>query len=310
MKRFSTSFGVVKAVESANFQVRRGEIFGLVGESGSGKSTIGFMVVGIYKPTSGKIEFNGKDISMPARKRSKELKREMQIVFQDPASSLNPTKSVADIVALPLRTHKICNSKEEERTRVEELLDTVELPPQDFVLRRPRDLGGGERQAVAIARAIATKPSFIVLDEPTSALDVSIQAKILKVLVKLQRELNMSYLFITHDLSLMRNVASRVAVMYLGKIFEHAPTHVFFQNSQHPYTRMLLSSAPVLTEEEEALKPKEVKSTGEIPSSINPPPGCSFHTRCPFVMGICKTKEPKSVMTESEHYVACWLFVK
>jgi len=305
IKHFATSFGVVRAVDEIDFEVKVGETFGLVGESGSGKSTTGYVIMGIYTPTSGKIIFKCKNIAVHAKKRPKQLKRDMQIVFQDPASSLNPTKTVKDIVGLPLKVHGLVNDEEELEERVAELLDAVELPPEDFLYRRPRDLGGGERQAVAIARAIATNPSFVVLDEPTSALDVSIQAKIIKVLTRLQRELNLSYLFITHDLSLMRNVASRVAIMYLGKIFELAPTRMFFQNPLHPYTEMLLSSVPVLTDEEERLKPKEVISRGEIPSAINPPPGCRFHTRCPFMMDICKTEEPKFVMAEPGHYVAC-----
>ena len=309
-KHFRTSFGVVRAVDEINFKVKSGETFGLVGESGSGKSTTGYVIMGIYTPTSGKILFKGKDISMHAKKRPKYLKKDMTIVFQDPASSLNPTKTVKDIVGLPLRVHALVNNSDEMDQRVTELLDAVELPPKDFVQRRPRDLGGGERQAVAIARAIATNPSFVVLDEPTSALDVSIQAKIMKVLMRLQQELKLSYLFITHDLSLMRNVASRVAIMYLAKIVEFAPTPVFFQNPLHPYTQMLLSSVPVLTREEEALKPKGVTSRGEVPSAINPPPGCRFHTRCTFANEICREKEPTFVMVEPEHYVACHLMLK
>jgi len=309
-KHFKTSFGVVRAVDGINFKVKSGETFGLVGESGSGKSTTGYVIMGIYTPTSGKILFKGKDISMHAKKRPKYLKKDLAIVFQDPASSLNPTKTVKDVVGLPIKVHALVNNRDELDQRVAELLEAVELPPKDFMQRRPRDLGGGERQAVAIARAIATNPSFIVLDEPTSALDVSIQAKIMKVLMRLQQKLNLSYLFITHDLSLMRNVASRVAIMYLAQIVEFAPTHMFFQNPLHPYTEMLLSSVPVLTDEEEKLKPKEVISRGEIPSSINPPPGCRFHTRCPFVMDICKVKEPTFVMAEPGHHVACHLMLK
>jgi oligopeptide/dipeptide ABC transporter ATP-binding protein len=309
-KHFKTSFGVVRAVDEINFTVKPGETFGLVGESGSGKSTTGYVVMGIYTPTSGRILFKGNDLSMHAKKRPKYLKKDLAIVFQDPASSLNPTKTVKDVVGQPLKIHGLAKSHDEYDKRVAELLDAVELPPQDFKDRRPRDLGGGERQAVAIARAIATNPSFIVLDEPTSALDVSIQAKIMKVLMRLQRELNLSYLFITHDLSLMRNVSSRVAIMYLAKIVEFAPTAVFFQNPLHPYTQMLLSSVPVLTDEEERLKPKEVTSRGEVPSAINPPPGCRFHTRCPFANETCRIKEPTFVMVEPEHYVACHLMTK
>jgi len=309
-KHFKTSFGVVRAVDGINFKVKPGETFGLVGESGSGKSTTGYVIMGIYTPTSGKIIFKGKGISIHAKKRPKYLKKDLAIVFQDPASSLNPTKTVKDVVGLPLKVHALVNNRDELDQRVTELLEAVELPPKDFMQRRPRDLGGGERQAVAIARAIATNPSFIVLDEPTSALDVSIQAKIMKVLMRLQQKLNLSYLFITHDLSLMRNVASRVAIMYLAQIVEFAPTHMFFQNPLHPYTEMLLSSVPVLTDDEEMLKPKEVISRGEIPSSINPPLGCRFHTRCPFVMDICKVKEPTFVVAEPGHQVACHLMLK
>jgi len=304
-KHFKTSFGVVRAVDSINFKVKLGETFGLVGESGSGKSTTGYMIMGIYTPTSGKVQFKGQNISMHTKKRPKHLKKDLAIVFQDPASSLNPTKTVKDLVGLPLQVHKMVKSRDELDQRVAELLEAVELPSKDFMLRRPRDLGGGERQAVAIARAIATNPSFIVLDEPTSALDVSIQAKIMKVLMRLQQKLGLSYLFITHDLSLMRNIASRVAIMYLAQIVEFAPTSAFFQNPAHPYTQMLLSSVPVLTKEEEKLKPKGVISKGELPSAINPPPGCRFHTRCPFATEICKTKEPIFVAVEPGHQVAC-----
>jgi peptide/nickel transport system ATP-binding protein len=266
--------------------------------------------MGIYTPTSGKVIFRDKDISVNVKRRPKEVKKEMAIVFQDPASSLNSTKTVRDIIGLPLKIHKMVKNNEEVDKRVTELLEAVELPSKDFKQRRPRDLGGGERQAVAIARAIATNPKFIVLDEPTSALDVSIQAKIMQVLMKLQKELNLSYLFITHDLSLMRNVSSRVAIMYLAQIVEYAPTPIFFKNPTHPYTKMLLSSVPVLTKDEEKLKPKGIPSRGEVPSAINPPPGCRFHTRCPIANENCKTKQPAFEMVEPDHYVACHIMAK
>lgn len=310
VKHFKTSHGVVRAIDNINFNVKVGETFGLVGESGSGKSTTGYVTMGIYTPTSGKVIFRDKDISVHVKKRPKDVKKEMAIVFQDPASSLNSTKSVKDIIGLPLKIHKMVKNNDEVDKRVTELLEAVELPSEDFKQRRPRDLGGGERQAVAIARAIATNPSFIVLDEPTSALDVSIQAKIMQVLMKLQKELNLSYLFITHDLSLMRNVSSRVAIMYLAQIVEHAPTPIFFRNPAHPYTKMLLSAVPVLTKDEEKLKPKGIPSRGEVPSAINPPPGCRFHTRCPNANETCKTKQPAFVMVEPEHYVACHMMAK
>lgn len=310
VKHFKTSHGVVRAIDNINFNVKVGETFGLVGESGSGKSTTGYVTMGIYTPTSGKVIFRDKDISVHVKKRPKDVKKEMAIVFQDPASSLNSTKSVKDIIGLPLKIHKMVKNDNEVDKRVTELLEAVELPSEDFKQRRPRDLGGGERQAVAIARAIATNPSFIVLDEPTSALDVSIQAKIMQVLMKLQKELNLSYLFITHDLSLMRNVSSRVAIMYLAQIVEYAPTPIFFSNPTHPYTKMLLSAVPVLTEDEEKLKPRGIPSRGEVPSAINPPPGCRFHTRCPIANETCKTKQPAFVMVEPEHYVACHMMAK
>ncbi|MDH5770298.1 MAG: ABC transporter ATP-binding protein [Candidatus Bathyarchaeota archaeon] len=307
-KHFKTSFGIVHAVDNIEFDVRFGETFGLVGESGSGKTTTGYVIMGIYTPTAGRIVFKGHDISLHTVKRPKSIKKDMSMVFQDPASSLNPSKTIREIVGLPLKVHGMVNGSSELDEKVAKLLEVAELPPERFMYRRPRDLGGGEKQAVAIARAIATNPSFVVLDEPTSALDVSVQAKVIKTLMKLQQELNLSYLFITHDLSLMRNVASRVAIMYLGRICEYAPAAMFFQNPLHPYTKMLLSSVAVLTDKEEALKPKGVKSIGEVPSAINPPPGCRFHTRCAFAKNICKVKEPELAMIESEHYVACHLY--
>lgn len=309
-KHFKTTFGTVRAVDDIDFNVRFGETFGLVGESGSGKSTTGYVIMGIYTPTSGKILFKDRDISVHTLKRPKHIKKDMSIVFQDPASSLNPSKTIKDIVGLPLKVHGLVNNSSELTEKVAQLLEAVELPPERFMDRRPGDLGGGEKQTTAIARAIATHPSFVVLDEPTSALDVSIQAKIIKILMKLQQELKLSYLFITHDLSLMRNVASRVAIMYLGKIYEYAPARLFFHNPLHPYTKMLLSSVPVLADEEEALKPKDVKSMGEVSSAINPPKGCRFHPRCPFALKACKVKEPEFVMIEPKHYVACHLHTK
>jgi len=309
-KYFKISLGVVRAVDDISFNVRYGETFGLVGESGSGKSTTGHVIVGMYTPTSGKVIFKGHDISVPAAKRPRHIKKDIQIVFQDPASSLNPSKTVKDIVALPLRLYSNIKDEHELEERVAQLLDAVELPPEDYMYRYPRELGGGEKQAVAIARALATNPSFIVLDEPTSALDVSIQAKIIRTLMRLQKEYNLSYLFITHDLSLMRNVADRVAIMYLGKICEIATADEFFKNPLHPYTKMLLSSIPVLTDEEEKMKPKGIESRGEIPSPMNPPSGCRFRTRCPFVIEICSKEEPPLVEVEPGHYVACHLLTK
>ncbi len=307
-KYFETPYGTVKAVDNISLKVRKGTTMGLVGESGSGKSTTGHVVVGLFPPTSGKILFKDRDISMPLEKRPKDLKRDIQMVFQDPASSLNPKKIVRDIVGLPLKVHKMVETREELEEKVAKLLEMVELPPEDFMYRRPADLGGGEKQAVSIARAIATNPSFVIFDEPTSALDVSIQAKIINSILNIQREFKLSSLFITHDLSLMRNISSEVTIMYLGKVCEIAPTDVFFQKPLHPYTQMLLSSVPVLTEEEEKLKPKGITSQGEIGSPINPPSGCRFHPRCPYAKDICRKKEPKLVEVEPGHFVACHLY--
>jgi len=307
-KYFPTPYGTVKAVDNISLKVKKGTTMGLVGESGSGKSTTGHVVVGLFPPTDGKILFKGQDISMPLERRPKNLKRDIQMVFQDPASSLNPKKIIRDIVGLPLKVHGMVSSREEMEEKVSKLLEMVELPPEDFLYRKPTDLGGGEKQAVSIARAIATNPSFVIFDEPTSALDVSIQAKIINAILNIQKEFRLSSLFITHDLSLMRNISSYVAIMYLGKICEMAPTETFFQKPLHPYTQMLLSSVPVLTKEEEELKPKGIKSVGEIGSPINPPSGCRFHPRCPFATEICKKKEPKLVEVVPEHYVACHLY--
>ena len=228
----------VKAIDGIDFDLAKGETLGLVGESGSGKSTTAYNVVGMEAMTEGKMTFLGRDISMPLDKRPLDLKKEIQIVFQDPGTSLNPQRTIYDILKLPLKIHKMCK-KEDYIKYVARLMDIVELP-YEYMYKYPASLGGGEKQMVAIARALATDPSLIVLDEPTSALDVSVQAKIINTLIKLQKEMSLSYLFITHDLSLMRNVSDRVAIMYLGRIAEIAPTESFFSNPQHPYTQMLL----------------------------------------------------------------------
>ena len=293
----------VKAVDGVSFAVREGETFGLVGESGSGKSTVAYTVIGIYGPTSGAIAFQGHDL-YAEKTRPLSLRKAVQIVFQDPGSSLNPRRSVKQILELPLRIHRPQSHRLEE---IVKLLEMVELPP-DYMYKYPQMLGGGEKQMVAIARALATEPRFVILDEPTSALDVSIQAKIINLLLRLQQEFHLSYLFIAHDLSLMRNVASRVAIMYLGKICEIAETVEFFRNPLHPYTQMLLSSIPVVSESEEELKPKKIISTGEIPSPVNIPVGCSFHTRCPMKMEVCLQRDPAMAEVGAGHTVRCHLY--
>ena len=294
----------VKAVDGVSLQVRRGETFGLVGESGSGKSTIAYIAVGMYQPSAGTIRFQDVDLFANGARRSLALRKEIQIVFQDPGSSLNPRRTIRQILELPLRIHQ---PEADALGEVTHLLDLVELP-LEYLHKYPHMLSGGEKQIVAIARALATNPSLVLLDEPTSALDVSVQGKIINLLLRLQRELNLTYLFITHDLSLMRNVATRVGIMYLGKICEVAETSEFFRNPRHPYTQMLLSSIPVVSEAEARLKPVKIVPVGEIPSPVNIPPGCSFHTRCSHVMDICRVVDPAMVETDAGHVARCHLF--
>jgi peptide/nickel transport system ATP-binding protein len=267
---------------------------------------VAYMVVGMYTPSSGDIRFRGQDLFINGKKRPLSLRKEIQIVFQDPGSSLNPRQTIKQILELPLRIHQPDVNPLNEVVR---LLQMVELPIE-YLHKYPQMLGGGEKQMVAIARALATRPALIILDEPTSALDVSIQGKIINLLLRLQKEFNLTYLFITHDLSLMRNVASRVVIMYLGKICEVAEASEFFQNPQHPYTQMLLSSIPVVSDAEEAMKPKKVTPSGEIPSPVNIPPGCSFNTRCPRVMDICRQVDPVMIGFNKgkNHEVRCHLF--
>jgi peptide/nickel transport system ATP-binding protein len=298
----------VRAVDGVDLNIKYGETLGLVGESGSGKSTIAYTVVGMYRPTSGQILFKGKNIGLEASRRSLSSKKEIQIVFQDPGSSLNPRQTIEQILALPFRIHTQM-PKRQFRERMIELLEKVELSP-DYLYKSPPSIGGGEKQMVAIARALASNPSLIVLDEPTSALDVSVQAKIINKLIDLQKEMHLTYLFITHDLSLMRNVANRIAIMYLGKICEVAEAVTFFEKPLHPYTQMLISSVPVISEEEKNLKPKKVISIGEIPSPVNIPPGCSFHLRCPYKMSICSKVDPEMIEVSPGHIVRCHLFAK
>jgi oligopeptide/dipeptide ABC transporter ATP-binding protein len=307
VKHFPTKRGVVRAVDGISLDIAAGDTLGLVGESGSGKTTTAQCVVGIYPPTSGRIVFEGVPIGMAFKQRSKELKRKIRIVFQDPGSSLNPKRTIKQILSVPLQVHGI-GTRQDRLNLMNHLLEMVELPPADYLHKHPQAIGGGEKQMVAIARALATNPRFIVLDEPTSALDVSVQGKIINVLIRLREELGLTYLFITHDLSLMRNVATRVAIMYLGKLCAVARTAAFFRSPLHPYTRMLLSSIPVVTDEEEVLKPKKIVSQGEIPSPVDVPPGCSFHLRCPERLPICSEVDPEMTAHEDGRVVRCHLF--
>lgn len=293
----------VKAVDGVSMKLFKGETLGLVGESGCGKSTIAYTVVGMYGATDGEVLYKGTNLAAKGYKRTLEQKGEIQIVFQDPGSSLNSRRTIEKSMEVPLDIHDKM-PKEKKQERIESLLEMVGLP-KEYKNKMPRNIGGGERQLVSVARALATNPELIILDEPTSALDVSVQAKVINTLIDLQKQLEISYLFITHDLSLMRNVATRVAILYLGRLCELAPTAEFFRAPLHPYTQMLLSSIPVATEEEEAIKPEQIISQGEIPSPVNAPKGCTFHTRCKDCMEICKTKPPVMIEVGPEHFVCC-----
>jgi len=283
--------GEVRAVDGVSLAVPDGGTLALVGESGSGKTTTGRLIVRLLRPTAGRVLFEGQDITALDEAALRPVRRRMQMVFQNPASSLNPRRRVHEIVEEPLLVHGI-GTPRERLLRVAELLDRVELPPRDFLFRYPHALSGGQRQRVAIARALALQPRLLVLDEPTSALDVSVQAKIVALLRRLQQELGLTYLFISHDLSLVRNLADVVAVMYLGRIVEMAPAAAIFSRPRHPYTRALLSAIPVVSADEARLLPRKITLSGEIPSAARVPPGCAFHPRCYARRGECDAVQP------------------
>lgn len=297
---------VVKAVDNVSLELHRGETLGLVGESGSGKSTIAYVLVGMYEATDGDMIYKDVNIAKTGLHRTKGQKGEIQIVFQDPGSSLNAKRTVGQSLMVPIEIHSQL-TKEQRIAKSKELLEEVGLPAE-FFDKYPRTLGGGERQLISVARALATDPDLIILDEPTSALDVSIQAKVISKLIELQKEKNLAYLFITHDLSLMRNVADRVAILYLGRLCEQAPAADFFEKPLHPYTQMLLSSIPVATADEEEMKPVKILSEGEIPSPVNVPPGCAFHMRCRDRLPICDKEQPCMKEVSPGHLVCCHLF--
>jgi oligopeptide transport system ATP-binding protein len=297
--------GAVKAVDDVSFEVYKGETLGLVGESGCGKSTTGRTVLQLYRPTAGAVVFEGHELTtMPAAELRK-MRRRMQMIFQDPFASLNPRMSVGNIVSEPLRIHNIIQNKAELQEYVENLLQRVGLNPY-YVNRYPHEFSGGQRQRIGIARALALKPSFIVCDEPISALDVSIQAQVVNLLEELQGEFNLTYLFIAHDLSMVRHICDRVAVMYLGKIVELGPTDEVYDNPLHPYTQALLSAVPVpdpMVEKER----QRIILVGDLPSPARPPIGCNFNTRCPVaIAGICyQEPDPPLVEITPNHWAAC-----
>ncbi|MEM3713594.1 MAG: dipeptide ABC transporter ATP-binding protein [Nitrososphaerales archaeon] len=294
--------GYVKAVDGVSFTINRGETFSLVGESGSGKSTIGRLIVRLIEPTSGKIIFDNKDITKLTGKELKEVRKRMGLVFQDPFSSLDPRKNVLQIITEPLKIHKKRDYWNIEE-RAYELLERVGLRRED-AYKYPHQFSGGQRQRIAIARALALSPDLVIADEPVSALDVSVQAKIINLLMKLQRELNLTYILIAHDLSVVNHISNKVAVMYLGKIVELGEKSKVFRDPLHPYTLALLAAVPI-PDPDVMLQKKPIILRGEIPSPINPPSGCRFHPRCPYATEKCKIEEPLLIGKESEHLAAC-----
>ncbi len=295
--------GDIKAVDGVSLGIERGETVGLVGESGCGKSTLGRAILRLYEPTGGRILFDGQDITHLGESALRPLRRRMQMIFQDPFASLNPRHSVGRIVSEPLRVHGIAGRRESGR-RVRELLEIVGLPA-DAASRYPHEFSGGQRQRVGLARSLALNPDFIVCDEPVSALDVSIQAQIVNLLESLQRDFDLTYLFIAHDLAVVRHISDRIVVMYLGKVVEVSPAEELYDNPLHPYSISLLSAVPIPDPEVERAR-KTILVPGDLPSPANPPPACRFHTRCPFVQPTrCRDQEPPLRKLEGSHWVSC-----
>lgn len=294
--------GLLRAVDDVSFTIKKGETFSLVGESGCGKSTLGRTLLGLYTPDQGsEILFNGEDITKFSKSKRKNFAKKAQLIFQDPSACLNPRRTIKQILFEPFKIHKIQNGE----AKIKELMDMVGLANR-FLDRFPHEMSGGQKQRVGIARALALDPELIVCDEPVSALDVSIQAQVINLLEDLQKQLNLTYLFISHDLSVVHHISDRVAVMYLGKIVELSTRDQLYEKTQHPYTKSLLSSVPDITDEHR----EKIILTGDVPSPSNPPAGCRFHTRCPVAMDICKTQEPNFIETDSKHFAACHLQTK
>ena len=297
--------GYVKAVDDVSFTVKRGETLGLVGESGCGKTTTGRCILQLYKPTAGQVIFDGQDLTSMNTKTMRGMRREMQVIFQDPYSSLNPRMTAGNIIGEPLIVHGLVANKTEYRDKVADLLTNVGLNPY-MADRFPHEFSGGQRQRIGVARALSVSPKFIVADEPVSALDVSIQAQIINLLEDLQEQFNLTYLFIAHDLSVVRHISDRVGVMYLGHLVEMAERNEIYRNPIHPYTKALLSAVPIPDPVLDAQR-ERVLLTGEVPSPLNPPSGCVFHPRCPVANDTCSQILPDLREVETDHYSACIL---
>jgi len=302
---FQRTVAYVKAVDGLSFTVKRGETLGLVGESGCGKTTTGRCILQLYKPTGGQVIFEGQDLTQLKTKQMRAMRREMQVIFQDPYSSLNPRMTAGNIIGEPLIVHGLVKGKVEYREKVADLLQNVGLNPY-MADRFPHEFSGGQRQRIGVARALSVSPKFIVADEPVSALDVSIQAQIINLLEDLQEQFNLTYLFIAHDLSVVRHISDRVGVMYLGHMVEMAERNEIYRNPVHPYTKALLSAVPIPDPVLDAQRAR-VLLTGEVPSPLNPPSGCVFHPRCPVANDDCSTAIPELREVEPGHHAACLL---
>ena len=300
---FQRTVAYVKAVDDVSFSVKRGETLGLVGESGCGKTTTGRCILQLYKPTSGQVIFEGQDLTQLGTKQMRTMRRQMQVIFQDPYSSLNPRMTAGNIIGEPLIVHGLVSGKNEYRERVADLLMNVGLNPY-MADRFPHEFSGGQRQRIGVARALSVSPQFIVADEPVSALDVSIQAQIINLLEELQEQFNLTYLFIAHDLSVVRHISDRVGVMYLGHMVEIAERNEIYRNPVHPYTRALLSAVPIPDPVLDAQR-ERVLLSGEVPSPLNPPSGCVFHPRCPIADDSCTRVIPELRETSPEHWASC-----